>query len=58
MSYPTHQTVDLTSAGLAGAGVLSLGVFIVAGQVVKDVAGPAAVFSVFIALLMSIFSGR
>ena len=53
----SHSVLDLTSVGLGGAGVLSLGVFIVAGQVVKDVAGPATVFSVFIALLISALSG-
>lgn len=47
--------LDLANAGLAG--VLPLGLLVIAGQTVKDVAGPSAIFSAILAAILAGFVG-
>ena len=54
----TSSVVELTSAGVGGAAVVSLGAFVVAGQVVHDVSGCAGVIASVIALAMAAVTGR
>ncbi|KAG8231308.1 hypothetical protein J437_LFUL006964 [Ladona fulva] len=55
----THKcltTLDLTSLGVGSC--VGTGMYLVAGMVAKNVAGPGVVFSFIIAAVASIFSGK
>ena len=58
MAVSLTSEIDLTSAGLHGGAVLSVGAFVAAGQVVKDVAGDAAVLSVIVATVVACVLGK
>ena len=48
-------TLDLTSLGVAA--VVGAGLYVVTGELARDVAGPAVVVSFFIAGVAALFSG-
>lgn len=49
------KTVDLIQVGISGT--FAIGVFIVAGFVLKNVAGPSIVLSVTFAMVLAVFAG-